>query len=258
MKSCIVAGAGRSGTSLAAGIFRKAGYYYGDNLWKGTDSNPEGYFEDVEINAINEDLMDRVVPWRPRGVAGILFPFLHDRTRWGQRWLEALPPDRAITPTPSICERIRAQTTRGPYLFKDPLFTYTLPVWRPYLTDDTVYLCMFREPARTINSILKLCRDERYLRDLHMDAERALTYWESMYTYLLTNREVASAPWLFIHYDEIITGRVQPLLAECLQAEVDTSMLRPELKRSGMEADVSGRAMDIYAALMQRAEAKYR
>jgi hypothetical protein len=117
---------------------------------------------------------------------------------------------------------------------------------------------MFREPGRTINSILKLCRDERYLRDLRMDAERASTYWVSIYSYLLTNPAVASVPWLFVHYDEVITGRVQPLLARRLGAEADTSMLRPELKRSALRADVSDRASQIYATLMERAEAKYR
>jgi hypothetical protein len=257
MKSCIVAGAGRSGTSLAAGVFRKAGYYYGDKLWQGTDSNPEGYFEDVEVNAINEDLMNQIVPWRPRGVAGIVFPFLHDRTRWGQRWLEGLPPDTTLPSTSRIRERIQAQTSHRPYLFKDPLFSYTLPLWRPHLADDTVFVCMFREPARTINSILKLCRDERYLRDLRMDAQRASDYWVSIYSYLLTNPEVSSVPWLFIHYDEILTGRAVTFLADRLEAEPDFSMLRPELRRSGLSGEVPSAAADVYAQLLEQAETKY-
>jgi hypothetical protein len=90
-----------------------------------------------------------------------------------------------------------------------------------------------------------------------MDAERASIYWVSIYSYLLTNPDLVSVPWMFVHYDEIITGRAVPLLAERLGAEPDPTMLRPELKRSGLTADVPTEAADIYAQLLDRAEAKY-
>ena len=37
-------------------------------------SNPLGYFEDAEINAINEALLSKVTPWRPRGILGACLP----------------------------------------------------------------------------------------------------------------------------------------------------------------------------------------
>ena len=74
-RSAIVLGAGRSGTSLLAGLFQKSGYFSGNSLLAGSVSNPLGYFEDKEINAINEDLLAGAVPWRPRGVMGAaLYP----------------------------------------------------------------------------------------------------------------------------------------------------------------------------------------
>lgn len=257
MRSCLVGGAGRSGTSLMAGLFRNAGYFYGSDLWHGTNSNPEGFFEDVEINAINEDLLDRIVPWRPRGIKGAVLPFLRHRTQWGQRWLEVLPVEQSIPADKRIVDRISAQTMRRPFLFKDPLFSYTLPVWQPYLPEDTVLLCVFREPERTVNSILKICRDERYLRTLQMSRERAEAYWLSVYTHILENDQVSQAPWIFVHYDEILSRRALPFLSETLGAPIDYTMLRPELKRSSANGHRSAELQRVYDELCARAEMKY-
>ena len=42
----IIAGAGRSGTSMVAGCFRNAGYYMGDIPLSRDEFNPKGYGED--------------------------------------------------------------------------------------------------------------------------------------------------------------------------------------------------------------------
>jgi len=57
MKNCIILGSGRSGTSMLAGCLAKSGYFMGDNLYPAREANPKGFFEDPEINAINEMLI---------------------------------------------------------------------------------------------------------------------------------------------------------------------------------------------------------
>ncbi len=73
-------------------------------------------------------------------------------------WLAAVPLGTPISCPPSIEQQIVTQTAKAPFCFKDPRFCYTLPAWRPHAR-HAVFLCIFREPARTVQSILKECRD---------------------------------------------------------------------------------------------------
>lgn len=257
IRNAIVLGAGRSGTSLLAGLFHEAGYYSGDNLWPATASNPLGYFEDAEINGINEDLLDKVVPWRPRGVLGALLPVLRDRPRWGQRWLAVLPEGTEIRSDPVLDSRMAVQASRRPYLLKDPRYSYTLAAWKAHLADDTVSLCIFREPQQTVNSIMKIVRAERYLWDLSMTRERAYQYWKAIYRSVLHQRCTLGGDWLFVHYDELLTRRAIPLLESHLGASANTAMLRPDLKRSATDAPAEASADRLFRRLRELAEQKY-
>ena len=257
IRSAIVLGAGRSGTSLFAGLFQGVGYFSGDNLWPGTVSNPLGYFEDAEIDAINEDLLGKVMPWRPRGVLGVGLPVLRDRPRWSQRWLATLPEAIDIPSSRKLDRRISRQTSCQPYLFKDPRFSYTLPAWIPHLAADTAFICVFREPQRTVNSIIRTVRDERYLRDLTMTPERACRYWETVYRSVLNRRRAIGGCWLFVHYDELLTGRAIPVLESCLGASANRTMIQASLNRSTAHGYTTPAADELYRVLSGLAEQKY-
>jgi hypothetical protein len=255
--SALVLGSGRSGTSLLTGLFHPDGYFSGSKLWPGTMSNPLGYFEDEEINGINEDLLDQVVPWRPRGVAGAVLPVFRTRPRWSQRWLATLPADTVVRSTPSLAQRMSRQTATVPYLFKDPRFSYTLPAWLPHLAPGTRLICTFREPQRTVDSILKIIRDERYLRDLRMSRQQALDYWVAIYQSVLGKRESLGGRWMFVHYDELLSQRAIGPLEEILGARADVSMLHGSLSRSSAAGRASPAADRIYGQLVRLAEQKY-
>jgi len=257
MRDAIVLGSGRSGTSLLAGLFQKTGYYTGDNLWGPTASNPLGYFEDVQVNAINEDLLDKVAPWRPRGLAGALWPMHRARTRYSQRWLLELPAGTAIPRDHELDQRMSVVTSRRPFLLKDPRFSYTLSCWYPHLTGNTVFICMFREPERTVNSIRKIVRAERYLRDLTVSADSACAYWTAVYQSIFHQRAQLGGEWLFVHYDEILNDRALPILERVLGANADRSMLRPELKRSEPTGSASHAAGEVYKKLLEFSLLKY-
>src|SRR5215471_14327363 len=113
-RNCLILGSGRSGTSMLAGSLRSAGYYMGEHLIPADAANPKGYFEDDEINDINEALLAPLTPSRSRPACG-----------W--RWLAAVPVGTPIPCPPEITERIKAQTDQSPFCFKDPRFCYTLP-----------------------------------------------------------------------------------------------------------------------------------
>jgi hypothetical protein len=257
MRNAIVLGAGRSGTSLLAGLFQKAGYFSGEHLWPATISNPLGYFEDIEINRINEDLLDKVVPWRPRGIIGAAMPFCRSRPRYTQRWLASLPAGTVIPSDARLEMRIAAQTSRRPYLFKDPRFSYTLSNWRPFLASDTVFLCIFREPQRTVDSILRILREERYLCDLRFSAAQAYEYWRAIYESVLEQRTMVPGEWLFLHCDELLQRRSIPVIERCLEARADLAMLKPDLSRSTSQGSSVPSVDAVFQELLRLAEEKY-
>ncbi len=139
-----ILGCGRSGTSLIAGLFRNSGLYLGDNSYLPRDSNPKGFFEDKEINQINEEIISKNLPSR----------FIHNRIAYGsdvplegQRWLARLPLNSKITATPLLNEKIRNLTQKTPFCFKDPRFCYTLDLWMNF-ADNAKVLFVFRDQEK--------------------------------------------------------------------------------------------------------------
>jgi hypothetical protein len=238
MRNCLILGSGRSGTSLLAGVLARAGYYMGEHLIPSDDANPKGYFEDDEVNAINEALLAPVTP-------------AHSRPAYGWRWLAAVPLGTAIPCPADLAARIAAQTARSPFCLKDPRFCYTLPAWRPFLP-DTVFLCVFREPSRTAQSILKECRSADYLAGLPMDFAGAVEVWTLMYRHILKVHRHAG-DWLFFHYDQLLEDGPLAKLDGALGVLADRQFPDPRLKRSAAEGEVGGPALEVYSQLCELA-----
>lgn len=227
MRSCLILGSGRSGTSMLAGTLAGAGYFVGERLASPRHSNPKGFFEDAEINAINEELLAAVLPARPPVFGRWLF---RDRPREGQRWLARLPLGVEVSAGPELAARVRAAVAREPFCYKDPRFSYTLPAWRPFL-HDTVLICVFRDPGSTVASILKECRDMPYLHDLTLDAQGATEVWLSMYRHVIAAHG-QGGEWLFMHYDQLFDPPALARLAEVVDADIDRSFPDRSLSRS--------------------------
>jgi hypothetical protein len=244
VRSCLILGSARSGTSMLAGSLKVAGYYMGEHLWEPRDSNPLGFFEDEEINAINELLIAGVTKPRPRG---ILARAHRGRPTFGQRWLSRVPVGTPIPCPVELRARIQTQAMRAPFSFKDPRFCYTLPVWRPFV-GDAAFLCIFREPSRTAQSILKECRDVPYLHDLSMSFTRAVQVWILMYRHVLETHRHAG-DWLFLHYDQVLNGSASSRIRALLGVEPDPLVPKPVLKRSPARGRVGQAAQDVYRQL---------
>jgi hypothetical protein len=230
------------------GTLGSAGYFMGDNRLAPRDTNPKGFFEDSEVNHINEELIaQHLKPPIP-----ILGKWLRRDLRNGQRWLATLPNDLEFHLTAGLQTRITAVTARTPYCYKDPRFCYTLPVWEPFL-EDTGFICVFREPLATARSILKECRRNRRLENVRMTLRRAVDIWVAMYEHVLSHRG-DGADWLFVHYDDVLTGDGVAKLAEFTQATVDHTFPDPRLKRSESKGSVPRQATSLYDKLCQLAE----
>jgi len=252
MRNIIILGSGRSGTSMVAGTLAKTSYFMGNNLIRGRDANPKGFFEDREINKINDELLAQVLPKR------LFFlgrSFFNDRPIDGQRWLARLPLNTSIPITQEFYERIHQFTQKEPYCFKDPRFSYTLPVWRPHLK-NIGFLCIFREPGSTANSILKECKTAPYLRNrISINFRQAIEVWTLMYSHILEIHR-HEGEWLFLHFNQVLNGEGIERLESFTEAPVDFSFPDPKLRRSSSNFSVPERTNEIYQLLCEAAEYK--
>lgn len=130
--SLIVLGSGRSGTSMFTGALAKSGYNLGENPnYLGCNkSNPKGFFEDLEVNTINEDILKKSLFDIPEKLRSRFFPAY---TFYRARWLSRMPLNYSPRSDKEIDQRIQKVVSQVPFCFKDPRFSYTLPIWQNFL-----------------------------------------------------------------------------------------------------------------------------
>ena len=215
----IVVGCGRSGTSMVAGLLASAGYFMGPNLHPPREANPTGFFEGEVVKDVNEALLDPLVG--PDG-----------RTQLGSRWLETIPQSVSVPKAEGANARtIRRLVAHRPFAFKDPRFCYTLSAWRPFLPSGTAFVCVFREPGRTVTSLLRERNEAPWLRDVHLDAVGAEGLWNTMYRRVL-DEHLLVGRWLFLHYDQVLAGPGVSRLSRHVGTRLSSLILRADLKRS--------------------------
>lgn len=250
MRNCVVLGSGRSGTSMVTGTLAQAGYFMGNYPTPATvrvqETNPKGQYEDQEINEINEIILAQVVPDRPWLLGRWFF---RDRLTQWQRWLAQIPLETRISSPSSVLSRIKALTKHQPFCFKDPRFSYSLPVWKPFLEEtNAVYICVFRDPASTALSILKQCEYAHHLRGLHMTNDQALAMWTYMYEHII-EIHCHKGDWLFLHYNQVLSPQGLDKLEAFTEASVDRSFPDASIRRSVSTSSVSTKTQNIYDKL---------
>jgi hypothetical protein len=165
--------------------------------------------------------------------------------------LACVPVGTRLSCPPEIARRIEAQTARAPFCFKDPRFCHTLAVWRPFLA-GAVFLCVFREPARTANSIVKECRTADYLEGLPMDFASAVEVWALMYRHILEVHQ-HTGEWLFLHYEQLLDHSALSRVEAALGVTADRCFPEPNLKRSPADGDAGAAAREVYEQLCELA-----
>lgn len=129
-----VLGMHRSGTSCLAGSLEHYGVFFG-NVQQANRHNQKGNRERIDVNRLNELVL----------------------AESGGSWHE---PPASIRWTPGHA-RMRDEilqtyldATDGPWGFKDPRFTFTLPFWREALSDLRI-VASFRHPAAVAFSLAR-------------------------------------------------------------------------------------------------------
>jgi hypothetical protein len=252
IRDCFILGCGRSGTSLTAGLLAENGYFMGSELYPGDDGNPRGYYEDHEVNAINEGLLAQLLPGPRRSLADRVLGRRSQPAGWF-RWLAELPPGQVVRSTPKLDERIQAQTAHRPFCFKDPRFSYTLGVWRQFAAQAAM-ICVFRHPeASAASMVIEAARDGVLIDGAAMDHARALRVWRAVYTYTLDVQHAAGGDWLFVHYEQLMRGEVFARIEQLLGVSVRRDFADPRLRRSAVSEAVQPELESIYQRLCKLA-----
>jgi hypothetical protein len=233
---------------MVAGLLASAGYDMGPRLHRPTPGNPKGFFESPRINGINDALLRAVVPTR----LPLLGRWIHpERIGRSHGWLARVPEGRRIPCPPALDARIRRAVPNHPFCFKDPRFCYTLPAWRPHI-GDAVFVCVFRDPAVTVASILQECTRHRY-HGIEMNEAVAFDLYTAMLTRVL-DVHAAEGAWLFLHYDQVLDGDGIDRLERHVETELERTFADRALRRSRPVAPPPAAAAAVYDRLCAAAE----
>ncbi len=258
MNNCLILGFGRSGTSMMGGLLEMSGYYTGDNSYQPRSSNPKGFFEDARINSINERIMEPFDGLEvPSGYSRSDKTYSPFKPRRGHRWLSYLPANLIIDNIdPLIATEIQAVlNVSGAFAYKDPRFTYTLPVWTNFLGADTRFIVMFRNPALTVKSVLLECATAEYLNDFYIDEALCYQLWSNSYRYIIENHlPVLKERILFVSYEQLIEDGDIRRLSEFLNTPVSRGFIEPLLNRSKSESACPANIDELYQTLVRLSE----
>lgn len=185
----IVFGMHRSGTSLITSMIAETGANAGDCFIVPGEDNPGGFFEDAELNQINERILHR------------------QHRRWFSVKVDA--PDIAGHPDPalrtemeSVLGRLRGDE-RLPYVIKDPRLCLLFPYWQEALAGDQVMgVWVYRSPWAVTRSLMR--RDD-------MDPSYAVMLWwayNAAVARLLTDGLVGKM--FLLDYDSVLRERQLP------------------------------------------------
>jgi GT2 family glycosyltransferase len=138
----LICGMHRSGTSLVTNCFQLFGYSLGQTLMEPNEDNPKGFFEDLDVVRLNDELLNE------NGSSWDAPVFLERQSlSWPSYHMEA------------ALEIIEGKLERFPKLaIKDPRTCLTLPFWR--------------EVAKTLGVPLRLCLVYRNPLDIAASIER--------------------------------------------------------------------------------------
>ncbi len=152
---------------MMAQALADAGFGLGDDLIAGSEANPLGFFEDIEVNRINDRLLAGadVVPGATRP----------PRSLW---WLGAF---EATVTAPLDSATLARRIPPSPYVLKDPRFSHTYPTWRPVLGEHRVVV-MVRPVAEVHQSLVAMGRrDPEQFAGWEVSEAAAWEMWSATY-----------------------------------------------------------------------------
>ena len=235
--SLFVLGAGRSGTSLLAAMLSRSGWHQGEvHSIRPREANPLGFFEDWEVNAINDRILEAALKATGKAACSSEDTSV-DHPGIGQHWLARVPLDTRLEVIAEQMQDMARLMQQQPFCYKDPRFSYTLDLGLEQMTPESRRqvrsICMFRRPEVVVESLLKEVRVEAKLHNLAISVKQAFAIWELSYRWILRRcRHPFAEQTLFLEYEALFSEEGQQTLEQFSGIKVDRSLPRPELNRS--------------------------
>jgi hypothetical protein len=179
----LVAGSGRSGTSLFAGIMKRLGYTVPGPELPADETNPRGFAESQWVVEFHSRLLRR---------AGVQTADARP-SAWAQTARVGLDHE--------VVAELRAWLAREPsdhVVVKDPRISWFAPLWRRSAGElgvTTRFVTMLRHPAEVIDS------KQRWYGGRQGDISRAAGWLNQT---LFTERATRESPRAFVRYDELL------------------------------------------------------
>jgi hypothetical protein len=141
-KVIFITGMHRSGTSMFSGIFSQLGYTHGDNLLPPSQFNPLGYWEDADLVAFNDRLLE---------VAGMAWDSVRmiDHTQeMPDTWIPFMKDAKELI--------VKKMGNADGLVFKDPRLCILLSFWYSILDELAIpsqTILLFRNPEEVSSSL---------------------------------------------------------------------------------------------------------
>ena len=257
MKNVIILGSVRSGTSMLTATFRDTEAYFGEDIMSPTVSNPYGYYECHKINRLNNQIIRKIIYRKAKFPFGQISRFFRPQIYKDKRCLMLAAPRHVpdLSLTDELTDEIKSITSHSPLCLKDPRFSVTLQFWQPFLPQNTRFLVAFRDPFRTVDSMLRNAR-EIYSPPLPLDEIWGLKLWYRNYRRLLhqfSNHE----NWLFVHDESMFSGEALPVLEKFVETDLNDDQINPSIRRSKLasvkpSSQLRKQCLNLFEALKQR------
>lgn len=229
---------------MLAGLFARAGYFQGDDLYPPREANPKGFFENWQINSLNERVMLASVEASLGHGAAARAKSLH---REGQYWLMGLPAGVSCSAWPEDRVEIETLVARRPFCFKDPRFSYTLEAWMD-AAPDAVALCVYRPPGVVIASILSEMQNAAYLHDLRIGVADLYANWRAIYVRLIRMRSAGRAI-RFVRYESLFEAGFFSEIETFVGARLDRRFPDRKLDRRAFDGELDPETRAVADAL---------
>jgi len=243
VRDVVVVGAPRSGTSMLAGLFVDAGFHAGRRLIPPNPSNPAGFFEDLDVNRANDDLLEAVAD---RPVGGTEAPPRH--LRWLGAYGEPVRAAGGVDLAPLVPPH--------PFVLKDPRCCYTLPAWRGVLGDAAVVVIV-RHPDEVAASVLAMRdREPGTFEGFDVTGAHLRTMWVAMYEAVLAWSDDPGLDVAWVACDDVRSGAALPRLGALAGTTIGAGTVQAELHRERRRpaATADDAAARLWAQLASRWE----
>jgi hypothetical protein len=216
----IVTGAGRSGTSAVARVLHESGVRMGDHQGIASRINPVGFYEDVDVRNLNDQLLEHV------GLADTSRP---------QRW-----PSRArvVAAARGRRDEMAALAARAADGWKDPRFSITLEAWLPLLPSRPKVIVCLRSPEAYAESAVQVYG--------LIEPAAAMRQWARHYHRLLTLIEAHGLEAACVEYDLLVDNPSETVdgLAAFVGRPLRAAYVEASLRRE--RGGVPGRYRRLY------------